>query len=68
MPREDPHEVPGRAALALARELPVPAESFFGWAVGEQALPAALRRHWIGAGVPKGNIMFCGYWRAPAAR
>ncbi|MFC6579519.1 siderophore-interacting protein [Planomonospora parontospora] len=68
LPREDPHEVPGRAALAAARELPVPAEPFFGWVVGEQALPVALRRHWVGAGVPKEHIMFCGYWRAGGAK
>lgn len=58
-----PHGVPGRAALAAAEALPVPSDPFYGWVVGEQTLPSSLRRHWVQAGVPKGNIMFCGYWR-----
>ncbi|MGP3957001.1 siderophore-interacting protein [Nonomuraea sp. 3N208] len=63
--RDDaPHAVPGRAALAAAQALPVPAEPFFGWVVGEQTLPVTLRRHWVKAGVPKDHIVFCGYWRA----
>jgi NADPH-dependent ferric siderophore reductase len=45
-------------------ELPVPDVPFFAWAVGESSLPVALRRHWVKAGVPKENIMFCGYWRS----
>ncbi|MEU4224761.1 siderophore-interacting protein [Nonomuraea sp. NPDC026600] len=35
-----------------------------GRALGEQALPVGLRRHWIAAGLPKDRIVFCGYWRA----
>lgn len=55
--------VPGRAALAAARSRPVPAEPFYGWVVGEQTLPSTLRRHWVRSGVPKSNVMFCGYWK-----
>ncbi|GAA1577550.1 siderophore-interacting protein [Actinomadura kijaniata] len=61
--RDDPHAVPGRAALAAATALDLPDEPFFGWTVGEQALPVAVRRHWVKAGAPKERIMFCGYWR-----
>jgi NADPH-dependent ferric siderophore reductase len=63
IPRPDPHGVPGRAALAAAEALPVPSDPFYGWVVGEQTLPSSVRRHWVQTGVPKGNIMFCGYWR-----
>jgi NADPH-dependent ferric siderophore reductase len=62
--RDDEAAVPGRKALAAATLLPVPAEPFYGWAVGESALPVAMRRHWVAAGVPKENIMFCGYWKS----
>ncbi|WP_216216796.1 siderophore-interacting protein [Amycolatopsis aidingensis] len=57
-------QVPGRAALAAATELGVPAQPCYGWVVGEQTLPSTVRRNWVRAGVPKENIMFCGYWRA----
>ncbi|MCG8918814.1 siderophore-interacting protein [Actinokineospora sp. PR83] len=63
--RADPHAVPGRAALAAAEALPVPTDRFLGWVVGEAALATGLRRHWVRAGVPKEDIVFCGYWRAP---
>lgn len=53
---------PGRAALAAAEALPV--DDCYGWVVGEQTLPTTLRRHWVRAGIPKQNIMFCGYWKA----
>ncbi|WP_142120663.1 SIP domain-containing protein [Rarobacter faecitabidus] len=36
----------------------------YGWVVGEQGLVTAVCRHWAGTGLPKENIMFCGYWRA----
>lgn len=61
--RQDPDAVPGRAVLATVLTAPVP-DTFYGWVVGESALPVAVRRHWTAAGVPKENIMFCGYWRA----
>ncbi|MEU7003194.1 siderophore-interacting protein [Nonomuraea sp. NPDC046570] len=62
--RDDPHALPGRAVLAAAEQVALPDEPTFGWVVGEQALPVALRRHWIAAGLPKDRIVFCGYWRA----
>lgn len=55
--------MPGSAVLAAVRDMPVPATPFYGWAVGEQALATGVRRHWTRNGVPKENIMFCGYWR-----
>ncbi|TCO62285.1 siderophore-interacting protein [Actinocrispum wychmicini] len=60
----DPTGVPGRAALAAAEASPLPTEPFYGWTVGESTLPVTLRRHWVKSGVPKENVMFCGYWKA----
>jgi NADPH-dependent ferric siderophore reductase len=62
--RSDPHARPGAAALAAASALPVPAQPFFAWAVGEQSLPTSMRRHWVQAGVPKSAVSFCGYWKS----
>lgn len=65
LPRNDSTATPGVAALAEARALSLPDPgSVYGWAVGEASLPTGLRRHWVGAGVPKNHILFCGYWRA----
>jgi NADPH-dependent ferric siderophore reductase len=61
--RTDHAARPGAAALAALQERPVPTEPFYGWTVGEQQLPTAVRRHWVAAGVPKDRITFCGYWR-----
>ncbi|WP_199542695.1 siderophore-interacting protein [Prauserella sp. PE36] len=58
---------PGQAAIEAATAMELPGERFYGWVVGEQTLPSTLRRHWIRAGVPKEDIMFCGYWRAAKA-
>ncbi|SMQ75433.1 siderophore-interacting protein [Agreia sp. VKM Ac-1783] len=62
--RPDAHATPGRAVLAAAEALPALGERCFAWTVGESALVAGARRHWIATGVPKENIMFCGYWKA----
>lgn len=62
-----PGTVPGVLALRTATELPTPPDPFYGWVVGESALPTGLRRHWVNTGVPKQNIMFCGYWKAGRA-
>ncbi|MBK1783389.1 siderophore-interacting protein [Prauserella cavernicola] len=62
--RTDPSATPGQAALAAAVEHDEPGEPCYRWVVGEQSLPTSLRRHWVRAGVPKEDIMFCGYWRA----
>lgn len=66
--RTDAHAVPGVAALAAAKALPPRASATrtYSWAVGESALPVALRRHWMSTGVAKDDIMFCGYWKAAA--
>jgi NADPH-dependent ferric siderophore reductase len=60
-------EAPGIAALSTFRGRPVPSEPFYGWTAGEQSLASAVRRHWIDAGTPKGNITFCGYWKRKAS-
>jgi NADPH-dependent ferric siderophore reductase len=59
--------VPGRKALAAVLDLPLPDEPCYAWTVGESSLPVALRRHWVRAGMPKENIMVCGYRRSPSA-
>ncbi|MGH3487945.1 MAG: siderophore-interacting protein [Actinopolymorphaceae bacterium] len=61
--REDADAVPGRAVLAAAEALPLPADPFYGWVAGEHALPTTLRRHWVSSGVSKQNIVLCGYWK-----
>lgn len=61
--RSDHGAIPGQAALAAAREIAVPTESCYGWVVGEQGLATGLRRHWVQSGLPKDQVMFCGYWR-----
>lgn len=66
--RADPHAVAGRHALAVVEAEPAPTASVTAWVVGEQALVAAARRHWVGAGVPKDDVTFCGYWKAPRTR
>lgn len=62
--RIDPHATPGAtvrdAATAGAPETPA-----YAWVAGEQSLVAAMRRHWVRAGVDKRAISFTGYWRAP---
>ncbi|MFC5826295.1 siderophore-interacting protein [Nonomuraea insulae] len=63
VPATAPAPVPGAGVLDAARALPLSGEPFYGWVVGESALPAALRRHWVRGGVPKEHIIFCGYWR-----
>jgi NADPH-dependent ferric siderophore reductase len=62
--RADPHAVPGAAALETATALDAPAEAGYAWVAGEQTLAAAMRRHWVRAGVAKSAISFCGYWKA----
>lgn len=55
---------PGQAALATAQDLPAPTSPVHAWVVGESGLAVALRRHWVRAGIPKNDIMFCGYWKS----
>ncbi|MFI7130907.1 siderophore-interacting protein [Nonomuraea sp. NPDC050153] len=59
----DSGAAPGALALRTATDLALPSGPFYGWVVGESALPTGLRRHWVAYGVPKEHIMFCGYWR-----
>ncbi|MGX7672399.1 siderophore-interacting protein [Plantactinospora sp. DSM 117369] len=66
--RGDRPGVPGTLALAAARDLPAADSPYYGWVAGEQGLATGLRRHWVSTGVPKENIMFCGYWRATRTR
>lgn len=62
--RDDPAATPGPAALAAAVALGAIGERTYAWVAGESALPVALRRLWVAAGVPKHHISFCGYWKA----
>lgn len=61
--RDDRRAVPGAAVLAAAVEAAPSPGGRFHWAAGEQSLPAAMRRHWVRAGVEKGHISFTGYWK-----
>ncbi|GLY90444.1 hypothetical protein [Actinoallomurus iriomotensis] len=54
----------GRFAHREALGPCLPEEPTYGRVVGEQALAAGVRRHWVGSGLPKDDIMFCGYRRA----
>lgn len=68
IPRERSSGVPGRAALAAARALALPAAPFYGWVAGERSLATSMRRYWVDSGVPKEAISFCGYWRSARPR
>ncbi|MGH1562392.1 siderophore-interacting protein [Mumia sp. DW29H23] len=65
--RGDDRATPGEAALATVRALPAPAPQTYAWVVGESALVAGARRHWVQSGVPKADITFVGYWKAGRA-
>ena len=60
----DGQEKPGVLALETVKGFDLPSGSVYAWVVGEQSLPTSLRRWLVNErGVPKGDIMFCGYWR-----
>ncbi|KRC51958.1 phage tail protein [Leifsonia sp. Root227] len=61
--RDDPHAVPGAAAALRARDLGVGGVRTYGWVVGESSMAVSLRRHWVGTGLAKGDVTFCGYWK-----
>ncbi|MDK8174032.1 siderophore-interacting protein [Curtobacterium citreum] len=62
----DPHEVPGRAALAeLQRRVPCD-DRVYAFVVGESRLATEGRRHLHRAGVPKSRITFSGFWKHDA--
>lgn len=52
----------GVLRAAVEADSVVPA---YAWVAGEQGLVAAMRRHWVRAGVDKRAISFTGYWRTP---
>jgi NADPH-dependent ferric siderophore reductase len=55
------------AVLDMVLDTPVH-ENAYCWVAGEQALVAAVRRHWVRNGVDKHRISFTGYWRASRSR
>jgi len=64
LPRADPHARPGEVALeALRAFVPAAPHRAQAYIAGEQRLAAEGRRHLVAAGVPKGRIVFTGYWR-----
>jgi NADPH-dependent ferric siderophore reductase len=64
-----PGSRPGATVLDAVRAGPLPEGRLSAYLVGEQALPAALRRWLVGAhGIPKSAISFTGYWRLRHAR
>lgn len=59
-----PADTPGTALLPTLRELSLPDESPYAFAVGESAVATGVRRHLVNErAVPKGNVTFCGYWK-----
>ncbi len=61
----EPGAPSGAAALDHLRELPPLEGSVNAFAAGESKLATGARRHLVNdRGVPKGDITFCGYWRA----
>ena len=61
----EPGAPAGVAALDHLRELPPFEGSVNAFAAGESKLATGARRHLVNdRGVPKGDITFCGYWRA----
>lgn len=65
--RADPAATSGALALTSVEAAPLPHGPIYGWVAGESALATRVRRHWVGAGVPKQNVTFCGYWKATHA-
>ena len=50
------------------RSLDWPAGTPYAFAVGESKIATGARRYLVGErGVPKGNVTFCGYWKAGKA-
>jgi len=55
-------------ALDRLRSLDWPAGTPYAFAVGESKIATGARRYLVGErGVPKGNVTFCGYWKAGKA-
>ncbi|MFG6402102.1 siderophore-interacting protein [Microbacterium sp. P04] len=64
--RDEPAAIPGQAVLKAATTADGPVAPTYFWVAGEQSMCAALRRHWITAGVAKSAISFTGYWKHTA--
>lgn len=54
---------PGQALREHVESRPAATHGAYYWAVGESSLVTGLRRHWVRAGIPKSDIVFCGYWK-----
>ena len=55
----------GGTALDRLRSLDLPAGTPYAFAVGESKIATGARRYLVSErGVPKGNVTFCGYWKA----
>ncbi len=68
LPRADPHDRPGQAALeALRAHTPEDPATLQAYLAGEQQLVTEGRRHLVAAGVPKQRITFTGYWKVGRA-
>jgi len=61
--RDDHDAVPGALALRTVTGATLPPGRPYAFVVGEQALPAGVRRHLVARGVDKADIAFCGYWK-----
>ena len=61
----EPDAPVGRTALDHLRELAFPEGRVNAFAAGESKLATGTRRHLVNErGVAKGDVTFCGYWRA----
>ena len=61
----EPDAPVGRSALEHLHDLTLPEGTVHAFAAGESKLATGTRRHLVNErGVPKGDITFCGYWRA----
>ncbi|MGI9822799.1 siderophore-interacting protein [Agromyces sp. Marseille-Q5079] len=61
----DHDEPAGVRALEFVKGLEFPSGTVTAFAAGESALATGARRHLVNErGVPKANVVFCGYWKA----
>lgn len=60
---EDPHAVPGTAALEELRRHTLADDRGYAFIVGESTLATEGRRHLHRAGLPKDRITFSGFWK-----
>lgn len=62
---QDGHPAPGASALAACAA--GDADYAYAFAIGESGLATGVRRHLVGAGMPKDRVRFCGYWKQGSA-